>query len=125
MLAPNTLNTLLAPGTFGNPFAAASPATTPPKRRGWPLRHCRRVYWYRFHLLGMHQRLSQQLLYGPNHSDKDMRLYNEEEIATLKNIIGQLTGLYNNRFEAYKKMIAQEKGYEYIPSDKVNKFILK
>lgn len=99
------------------------PSTTP-KRRGWPLRHCRRVYWYREHLLKIHQRIMQQTSYGPDHRDEEGRLWSADEIATFKNILGQLRDLYNNRFEEYKKMIATEKGYEYVRSDKINKFIL-
>lgn len=106
----------------------SNPLTAPvaPKRRGWPLRHCRRAHWYRFHLLGIHQRLQQQTHYGPDFKgDINGRLWSGNEIAIFNNILEQLRGLYNNRFEEYKKMIAEEKGYEYIPSDKVNKFILK
>lgn len=97
---------------------------SPVKRRGWPLRHCRRAHWYRFHLLGIHQRIQQQTLFGPGHINEDNRLWTFEEIATFRNILDQLRDLYNNRFEEYKRMIANEKGYEYIRSDKVNKFIL-
>lgn len=108
-----------------SPLLAGLPSGIP-SRRGWPIRHCRRAHWYRFHLLGIHQRIQQQTFFGPERKgDSDNKLWSQHEIDTFNNILEQLRDLYNNRFEEYKKMIAQEKGYEYIPSDKVNKFILK
>lgn len=118
-LTPPLNTTTISPALMG------LPPGNPVKRKGWPLRHCRRAHWCRFHLLGMYQRIQQQTHFGPDRKhDPEGRLWSQHEIDTFENILEQLRNLYNNRFEEYKKMIAQEKGYEYIPSDKVNKFIL-
>jgi hypothetical protein len=120
-----TSNTTQFVASAASPISSNS-STGTPKRRGWPLRHCRRVHWYRVNLLGIYQKIQQQTFFGPNRKgDLDNKLWTQHEIDTFNNILEQLRDLYNNRFEEYKKMIAQEKGYEYIPSDKVNKFILK
>ena len=93
--------------------------TTSGKRRGWPLKHCRRVYFYRKPVMQMYFRIDAILL-----NDRVNPILSDEETEEFKTIKSKLAKLYNNRFEEYYKMMCEERGVEYHPRGKTNKFIL-
>ena len=101
--------------------------TPVPKKRGWPKRHMRRCWWY-FRLIRVTYHLN-----TPENDDKlfkvdplnNPKYWSEHELEILARIRKDLADLYNNRFIEYKKMIAEEKGYELPEIINTNKYIMK
>jgi len=91
--------------------------------KGWPLRHCKRQGWYHYNILKMHRKLGEPLSHNLlNPSEKP---WSEEELKVFEDIRQKLVSLYNNRYEEYYRMRTLEKGLEYYPRNKKNKFILQ
>jgi hypothetical protein len=113
LLAQITLSSQIA-------FTAIPP---PFPRKGWPLRHCRRQGWYRFHIIKMFQQLG-----GPARDNVMMpsaKPWSDYELEVFEEVRQKLAALYNNRYEEYYKMRTLERDMEYYPRGIVNKFILK
>lgn len=112
----------MSSSNLSNLLSAAPPI--PARTKGWPVRHCRRQGWYRFHAIRMFQTLG-----GPardNIMSPAAKLWSDHELEVFEEIRQKLAGLYNNRYEEYYKMRTIERGMEYYPRNKEpNKFILK
>lgn len=118
-LGAGTLFGSMGPLSAPMSVTQSSNTTASGKRKGWPLKHCRRAYFYRRPVMRMYYTIQSII-----DNDKVNPILSEEEVSEFKKIKSKLAKLYNNRFEEYYKMMCDERGVEYHPRGIVNKFIL-
>lgn len=94
--------------------------TTSGKRRGWPLKHSRRVFFYHANIRRMHYSVKCMLL-----NNKVSPILSDYEVEEFTKIKSSLAALYNNRYEEYYKMMCDEREVEYHPRGIVNKYVLE
>lgn len=98
--------------------------TPPPTRSN---RHTRRCAFYYRRYFRLFESLSFPLrdALSCKMNPAQAPLFTEEKVETFKEINQKLADMYNKRFDSYRKLVAGEKGLEYAPYTKTNKYVLK
>lgn len=94
----------------------------------WPKRHSHRCGIYHYHIKKIYQRLDgieHDITLHKQDPTTFLKYWSDHEVEIFMRIKKDLADLYNNRFVEYKKMIAEEKGYDISDLVSTTKFKLK